>query len=66
MAILGYIIIIVGIALVLVGRLTKRSLPPDYSAESDDGFSDLLSGVGKGIMVIGIIFIIGGIVCIIL
>lgn len=66
MDVLGIIVIVVGVALTFAGRLTGRSLPPDYDEESDDGFKELLFGVGKVITMIGIVFIIGGIICIVI
>lgn len=62
MDILGIIIIIVGIALILAGRLTSRSLPPNYDANEDQGFLELLQSVGKMLAIVGIVFILGGIV----
>lgn len=63
MKILGIIVIVVGIGLLFAGRITSRSLPPNYQEEQEDGFLELITTVGKVISGIGILFILGGIMC---
>ncbi len=63
MEILGIIVIVTGIGLLFAGRITSRSLPPDYREEQEDGFLELLKTVGNVISAIGILFILGGLVC---
>lgn len=65
MSILGIIMIVTGIGLFFAGRLTKRSLPPNYDAASDDGFLELLRSVGKFLETAGCIFMIIGAGCIV-
>lgn len=65
MKILGIIMIVVGVALLIVGRNVANSLPPNYQEEEDDGFLKLLQGMGKMISVAGIVFGLVGILCLI-
>lgn len=65
MGILGIIMIVVGVALMIVGRNVANSLPPNYQEEEDDGFLRLLQGMGKMISAAGILFILVGILCLI-
>lgn len=65
MKILGIIMIVVGVALLIVGRNVANSLPPNYLEEEDDGFLKLLQGMGKMISVAGIVFGLVGILCLI-
>ncbi len=62
MKILGIIVMVVGIALVLAGRLVERSLPPGYEENPDEDFLKLLQSVGKVLGGIGIFFLVAGIV----
>lgn len=66
MNILGMIIVITGIALIFAGRLTRRSLPPDYHMDADDGFFKLLDSVAKFLERAGGVFVLIGMVCILL
>ena len=66
MNILGIIIIITGMGLFFAGRLTKRSLPPDYDGSSDDGFLELLCSVGKTLEIAGGVFVVIGVLVFIL
>ena len=61
MGILGIIMIVVGVALMIVGRNVANSLPPNYQEEEDDGFLRLLQGMGRMLSVAGILFILVGI-----
>lgn len=65
MGILGIIMIVVGVALMIVGRNVANSLPPNYQKEEDDGFLRLLQGMGRMLSVAGILFILVGILCLI-
>lgn len=65
MGILGIIMIVVGVALMIVGRNVANSLPPNYQEEEDDGFLRLLQGMGRMLSVAGILFILVGIFCLI-
>ncbi len=65
MGILGIIMIVVGVALMIVGRNVANSLPPNYQEEEDDGFLRLLQGMGRMLSVAGILFILVGILCLI-
>lgn len=65
MGILGIIMIVVGVALMIVGRNVASSLPPNYQEEEDDGFLRLLQGMGRMLSVAGILFILVGILCLI-
>ncbi|MBR1866332.1 MAG: hypothetical protein IJ801_07480 [Lachnospiraceae bacterium] len=64
MAVLGVLVIIVGVVLILVGRNMTRHLPPDYREEGD-GFLELLQGMGNLLGRAGGIFVAAGIVCMI-
>ncbi|MGN0438588.1 MAG: hypothetical protein ACI4F4_08710 [Lachnospiraceae bacterium] len=64
MNILGIILIITGMGLFFAGRLTKKSLPPDYDAVADDGFYELLCSVGRVLEIAGCIFVVIGILCV--
>lgn len=65
MDILGIILIVVGVALMIVGRNVANSLPQNYQEEEDDGFLRLLQGMGRMLSVAGILFILVGIFCLI-
>lgn len=65
MQILGILVMIVGIALVLVGKNLSRHLPPDYQQE-DDGFLELLQSFGSLISGAGVVFLVAGMVCIVI
>lgn len=65
MGILGIVMIVVGVALMIVGRNVANSLPPNYQEEEDDGFLRLLQGMGRMLSVAGILFILVGILCLI-
>ncbi len=64
MNILGIIIIVVGAALILVGRNLGRHLPPDYREEDGDGFLALLESMGNLLAKGGMIFCGAGLICI--
>lgn len=63
MAILGVLIVIVGVVLILVGSNMTRHLPPDYRDE-EDGFLQLLQSMGNLLARAGGIFMAAGIICI--
>ena len=63
MNILGVLIIITGLGLFFAGRITQKSLPPNYDRASDEDFFELLSGVGKTLEIAGGIFVVAGIIC---
>lgn len=65
MQILGIIVIVVGVALFVVGKNMHRQLPPNYE-EEDDGFLQLLLSVGKMVSGAGIVFVVIGLIFIIL
>lgn len=65
MGILGIIMIVVGVALMIVGRNVANSLPPNYQEEEDEGFLRLLQGMGRMLSAAGILFILVGILCLI-
>lgn len=65
MQILGFIIIVVGLVLIIVGKNLARSLPPDYQEQEDDNFLELLQGMGSLLAKGGIVFCVAGILCII-
>lgn len=64
MNILGIIIMVVGMALVIVGRNMGRYLPPNYQEEEEDGFLPLLQSMGSLLAKGGIVFCVVGIICI--
>ncbi len=66
MQILGMIIIVVGIALIIVGKRVAGYLPPDFEEDSDDGFMQMLLSMGKIIMYAGIVFIVAGILFVVI
>lgn len=63
MSILGIIVMVVGIALVIVGKNMGRYLPPNYQ-EEEDGFLPLLQSMGGLLTKGGIVFCVVGIICI--
>lgn len=62
MQILGFIIIVVGIALVIAGKKVAGYLPPGFEEEADDGFAQMLLSMGKILMYAGTAFIAAGII----
>lgn len=64
MQILGIILLITGAVLMLAGRNVAGSIPPHYDANEDDDFRALLGQVGKFLKMIGVLLIIGGMICI--
>lgn len=65
MIILAIIMILVGIVLWIVGRNITRYLPPNYDG-GDDGFLELMKTTGGFIQIIGVGFLVAGIVMFIL
>lgn len=66
MQILGIIVLVVGMALLIVGRNVDKHLPPGYQGEEDDGFLQLLQSVGNLVSGAGIVFLIIGLLCILI
>lgn len=64
MAILGIIMIVVGLTLMIVGRNVANNLPPGYQ-EDDDSFLQLLQSMGNLLKGAGVVFIITGLGCIV-
>jgi len=63
MVILGLIMIVVGIALIFVGKNVTSYLSHNYQG-GDDGFPELMKSMGNLLAVAGVIFIIAGCICI--
>lgn len=66
MSILGFIIIIVGIALIIVGKNVASNVPPNYQDNDDGSFLQLLQSMGKLIGGAGMVFLVTGLVCMVI
>lgn len=66
MSILGLIIVIVGIALIIVGRNVAGNVPPNYQDDDDGSFLQLLQTMGKLIGGAGMVFLVTGLVCMVI
>lgn len=62
MQILGFIICIVGIALIVVGKNISRSFPAESRNDEDELLTDMLKSLEKGFGIGGGIMILIGIV----
>ncbi|MCM1157992.1 MAG: hypothetical protein NC300_04620 [Bacteroidales bacterium] len=66
MQILGIIMIIVGAALMIIGKNVVRSMPPGAEQDEDDGFLQLLQGMSRVLFTGGLFFCGAGVICVLI